>query len=62
MGALRRGIVPRLRTYPSLRLWHAGSPAADVYATAIVLREEGLLTRARIYATADSEDQLAELR
>jgi chemotaxis protein methyltransferase CheR len=62
VGVLRRELVPRLRTYPSLRVWHAGSPAVDVYATAIVLREEGLLTRTRIYATADSDEAVDELR
>jgi chemotaxis protein methyltransferase CheR len=50
--ALRTSIVPLLRTYPFVRVWHAGcATGEEVYATAIVLREEGLLERARIYAT-----------
>jgi chemotaxis protein methyltransferase CheR len=50
--ALRREILPRLRTYPSIRIWHAGCSTGDeVYATAILLREEGLLSRTTIYAT-----------
>ena len=50
--ALRRELVPRLRTYPSVRIWHAGcATGEDVYTTAVILREEGLLSRARIYAT-----------
>ena len=61
--ALRREVVPRLRTYPSLNIWHPGcGTGADVYTTAIVLREEGLLDRARIYATDVSEIVLAAAR
>jgi chemotaxis protein methyltransferase CheR len=60
---LRREVVPRLRTYPSLNIWHPGcGMGADVYTTAIVLREEGLLDRARIYATDVSEIVLASAR
>jgi chemotaxis protein methyltransferase CheR len=61
--ALRRDVVPRLRTYPSVNIWHPGcGTGADVYTTAIVLREEGLLDRARIYATDVSEIVLAKAR
>lgn len=61
--ALRRDVVPRLKTYPSVNIWHPGcGTGADVYTTAIVLREEGLLDRARIYATDVSEIVLADAR
>jgi chemotaxis protein methyltransferase CheR len=50
--ALRERVVPILRTYPSLKLWVAGcSTGEEVYSLAILLREEGLLERAIIYAT-----------
>lgn len=53
---LRRELVPWLRTYPSVRVWHAGcGTGEDVYATALVLHEEGLLSRCHIYATDQSE-------
>lgn len=60
---LRRDVVPRLRTYPSVNIWHPGCGTdSGVYTTAIVLREEGLLDRARIYATDVSEIVLAAAR
>jgi chemotaxis protein methyltransferase CheR len=50
--ALRTDVVPVLRTYPSIRVWVAGcSTGEEVYALAILLREEGLLDRTILYAT-----------
>lgn len=50
--AVRREVVPRLATYPSFKVWIAGcSTGEEVWSLAILLREEGLLERARIYAT-----------
>ncbi|WP_371319745.1 protein-glutamate O-methyltransferase CheR [Variovorax sp. dw_308] len=50
--ALRRQVVPVLHTYPSIKVWVAGcSTGEEVYSLAILLREEGLLERALIYAT-----------
>lgn len=48
----RRAVVPLMRTYPTVRIWHAGcSTGEEVYAMAILLEEEGLYERCRIYAT-----------
>ncbi|MGE0800311.1 MAG: protein-glutamate O-methyltransferase CheR [Lautropia sp.] len=50
--ALRREVLPVLRTYPSLKVWVAGcSTGEEVWSLAILLREEGLLERTIVYAT-----------
>ncbi len=50
--ALRAEAVPLLRRRGALRVWHAGcSSGEEVYSMAILLSEEGLLGRARLYAT-----------
>jgi chemotaxis protein methyltransferase CheR len=54
--AFREKVVPVLRTYPFIRFWHAGcSTGEEVYSMAILLEEEGLYERARIYATDINE-------
>jgi chemotaxis protein methyltransferase CheR len=58
-AAFRRDVVPLLRTYPFIRIWHAGcSTGEEVYSMAILLQEEGLYDRARIYATDINEGVL----
>jgi chemotaxis protein methyltransferase CheR len=48
----RERIVPVLRTYPSLKVWVAGcSTGEELWSFAILLREEGLLDKAILYAT-----------
>jgi chemotaxis protein methyltransferase CheR len=59
----RHHVVPVLRTYPFVRLWVAGcSTGEEVYSLAILLREEGLAERCRIYATDVSETVLERAR
>jgi chemotaxis protein methyltransferase CheR len=60
---LRERVVPLLRTYPFIRIWHAGcSTGEEVYSMAILLHEEGLYERCRIYATDISEMALRQAR
>ncbi len=48
----RREVVPILRTYPFLKIWHAGcATGEEVYSMAILLKEENLYDRSQIYAT-----------
>ena len=61
--AFRRKVVPMLRTYPFVRIWHAGcSTGEEVYSMAILLQEEKLLDRCRIYATDINEAVLARAK
>jgi chemotaxis protein methyltransferase CheR len=49
---LRQQVLPVLRTYPQIRIWHAGcATGEEAYASAILLSEEGLYERCQIYAT-----------
>lgn len=59
----RQKIVPVLRTYPFVRIWHAGcSTGEEVYSMAILLQEEGLYARSRLYATDMNETVIRRAR
>jgi len=62
-AAFREKVVPILRTYPFTRIWVAGcSTGEEVYSLAILLTEEDLYDRARIYATDINEIVLGQAR
>jgi chemotaxis protein methyltransferase CheR len=62
-SSFRSKVVPLLRTYPFTRIWVAGcSTGEEVYSLAILLREEGLYDRTRIYATDINESVLERAR
>ena len=57
--ALRRTVVPVLKTYPFIRVWNAGcSSGEETLSLSILLHEEGLADRIRIYATDINADVL----
>ncbi len=61
--AFRNKVIPLLRTYPFIRIWHAGcSTGEEVYSIAILLFEEGLYHRCRIYATDMNEVVLSKAK
>ena len=50
--AIREQLVPFLKTYPFVKIWHAGcATGEEAYSMAIVLNEEGMAGRYRMYAT-----------
>lgn len=60
---LRLRVIPWLRTYPSVRLWVPGEAGGEeAAALAIVLEEEKLLERCRIYATAPVDSAFEPLK
>jgi chemotaxis protein methyltransferase CheR len=62
-ASFREHVVPLLRTYPFTRVWVAGcSTGEEVYSLAIVLDEEELLERCRLYATDINEAVLDQAR
>jgi chemotaxis protein methyltransferase CheR len=62
-AAFREKVAPMLHTYPFTRIWVAGcSTGEEVYSLAILLHEEGLYERTRIYATDINEAVLDRAR
>lgn len=57
---LRNQVVTQLKTYSRINIWHAGcATGEEVYSLAIMLKEEGLLSRCQIYATDFNNQSLA---
>ena len=57
--AVREKVVPHLKTYPSLKVWIAGtSTGEELYSFAILFREEGLEDRTMFYATDINSEAL----
>ncbi len=53
---VREIVIPHLKTYPFVKVWHAGCSAGqEVYSMAILLEEESMNERAQIYATDFNE-------
>ncbi len=59
--SVREKVIPILKTYPYLKIWHAGcATGEEVYSFAIMLKEEGLLKRTQIYATDFNPDVIQQ--
>lgn len=61
--AIREEVIPMLRTWPHVKIWHAGcATGEEVYSLAIILKEEGIYHRATIYATDFNDEALGQAR
>jgi len=59
--AIRKNVIPILKTYPFIKIWHAGCASGEeAYSMAIILHETGLLERATIYATDFNGEALSK--
>jgi chemotaxis protein methyltransferase CheR len=60
---IRSAVVPVLRTWPHVKVWHAGcATGEEVYSLAIVLKEEGLYDRTTIFATDFNDASLRQAK
>lgn len=60
---IRNTIIPYLKTFPHIRIWHAGcANGEEVYSLAILLKEEGLYDRCSIYATDMNQEALKNVK
>lgn len=61
--AFRQKVLPLLTDHSHLRIWHAGcATGEEVYSMAILLEEEGLYDRCRLYATDMNEAALQKAK
>jgi len=62
-SSFREHVVPLLHSYPFIRIWHAGcSTGEEAYSMAILLYEEGLYKKSKIYATDMNMDVLEKAK
>ena len=61
--SLRENVIPILKTYPFIKIWHAGcSTGEEAYSMAIIMQEEGLYERTTIYATDFNQQALNQAK
>lgn len=58
-AAVGERVIPRLRAWPHVKIWHAGcATGEEVYSFVVLLREAGLLERSQVYGTDISQAAL----
>jgi chemotaxis protein methyltransferase CheR len=61
--AFRKTVIPKLKKHDFIKVWHAGcATGEEVYSMGILLKEEGLYEKVRIYATDTNEVVLADAK
>lgn len=61
--SFRENVIPALKTYPFIKIWHAGcATGEEIYSMAILLKEEGLYERTQIYATDIDKEALEKAK
>jgi len=61
--SFRKNVIPLLHSYPFIRIWHAGcSTGEEAYSMAILLHEEGLYKKSKIYATDMNVDVIEKAK
>ncbi|WP_187263923.1 CheR family methyltransferase [Pontibacter beigongshangensis] len=61
--SLRQNVLPLLSTYPFIKIWDAGcSTGEELFSLAVLLQEEGLLDRTKIYATDVNQKVLRQAK
>ncbi|HET8962968.1 MAG TPA: CheR family methyltransferase [Chitinophagales bacterium] len=61
--SIRENVIPILKTYPFVKIWHAGcATGEEVYSLAIILKEEGLYDRTTLYATDFNQQALNQAK
>ena len=61
--SLRQNVLPVLKSYPFIKIWHAGcATGEEAYSLAILLQEEALDKRTTLFATDFNADALKKAR
>ncbi len=61
--SLRENVLPVLKTYPFIKVWHAGCASGEeAYSLAIMLKETGIYDKTTIYATDFNDRVLQKAR
>ena len=61
--SFRENVIPILKTYSFVKIWHAGcATGEEAYSVAILLQEEGLYDRTTIYATDFNQQGLSQAK
>ena len=60
---IREKVLPLLRSYPFIKVWHAGcATGEEVYSMAILLEEAGLLKRSTLFGTDFNDSSLEKAK